>query len=339
MLASSWALYRGQEALAEVCREAGVELRLFHGRGGSVGRGGGSPVYRALAALPPRTTNGALKITEQGEIISQQFGLAPIAERTLEVTVSGALLHEFSDWRRGVEPAEVERFRRTMDDLAQRSLGVYRELVHEDEALFALFLKATPVAELAAARFGSRPAYRPGAKAGIGGIRAIPWQFGWTQIRLMLPGWLGVGTALAGVGATDAGLALLKRMAERWPFFDDLLAKVEMVCAKADVAIARAYVEHLGADVALLDALEREFALTVEWLLRIRGTDHLLEGNQVLRSAIALRNPYVDPLSLLQIALLERKHAAAEGSPDAGRIEEALAATLSGVAQGLRNTG
>ena len=339
MLASSWALYRGQEALAEVCREAGVALRLFHGRGGSVGRGGGSPVYRALAALPPRTTNGALKITEQGEIISQQFGLAPIAERTLEVTVSGALLHEFSDWRRDVEPEEVERFRRAMDDLAERSLGVYRDLVRDDEALFALFLKATPIAELAAARFGSRPAYRPGATPGIDGIRAIPWQFGWTQIRLMLPGWIGVGTALASVGTSDDGLALLRRMAATWPFFDDLLAKVEMVCAKADLAVARAYVEHLGADVALLDALEREFALTVEWLLRIRGADHLLEGNQVLRSAIALRNPYVDPLSLLQIALLERKRATGEGSPDADRVEEALAATVSGVAQGLRNTG
>ena len=155
----------------------------------------------------------------------------------------------------------------------------------------------------------------------------------------MLPGWLGVGTALAAVGATAEGLALLERMAAQWPFFDDLLAKVEMVCAKADPAIARAYVEHLGADVALLDRLEREYELTVEWLLRIRRADHLLETNPVLRSAIALRNPYVDPLSLMQIALLARKRAAAEGSAEVARIEEALAATLSGVAQGLRNTG
>ena len=339
MLASSWALYQGQEALAAVCRETGVELRLFHGRGGSVGRGGGSPVYRALAALPPRTTGGALKITEQGEIISQQFGLAPIAERTLEVTVAGALLHAFSDWRGGVDAAEVERFRATMDALAQRSLGVYRELVHDDEALFALFLAATPVAELAAARFGSRPAYRPGAAAGIQGIRAIPWQFGWTQIRLMLPGWLGVGTALAEVGATPDGLALLRRMAAAWPFFDDLLAKVEMVCAKADLEIARAYVERLGGDEALFARLEAEFARTVEWLLRIRDTEHLLAGAPVLRTAIALRNPYVDPLSLLQIALLGRKRAAAAGSPEEERVEDALAATLSGIAQGLRNTG
>jgi phosphoenolpyruvate carboxylase len=337
MLASSWGLYRGQEALAAVCREADVELRLFHGRGGSVGRGGGSPVYRALAALPPHTGGERVKITEQGEIISQQFGLAPIAERSLEVTLSGTLLHAFTDWREGIAPDEIERFRVTMEALAARSLGVYRDLVHDNDALFTLFLTATPVTELAAARFGSRPAYRPGAKPGIGGIRAIPWQFGWTQIRLMLPGWLGVGTALADVGATPDGLAVLQRMARDWPFFDDLLAKIEMVCAKADLEIARAYVERLGGDTALLASLEAEFARTVDWVLRIRGAATLLETEPVLRSAIVLRNPYVDPLSLLQIALLGRKRAAGD-AVDAG-VDEAIAATLSGVAQGLRNTG
>lgn len=339
ILASSWALYRAQDSLAGVCREAGVELRLFHGRGGSVGRGGGSPVYRALAALPPNTTGGRVKITEQGEIISQQFGLAPIAERTLEVTASGALLQEFSDWRDGVDAGEIERFRQTMDALAARSLGVYRALVHDDDALFTLFLAATPVTELASARFGSRPAYRPGAKAGIGGIRAIPWQFGWTQIRLMLPGWLGVGTALADMGATPGGLDALRRMARAWPFFDDLLAKIEMVCAKADLEVARLYVERLGGDVALLTQLESEFARTVEWVLRVRGSDRLLSDEAVLRSAITLRNPYVDPLSLLQIALIQRKRGAAAGAPETASVDEALAATLSGVAQGLRNTG
>jgi phosphoenolpyruvate carboxylase len=341
MLASSWGLYRGQERLAAVCDEAGIALRLFHGRGGSVGRGGGSPVYRALAALPPHTGGERVKITEQGEIISQQFGLAPIAERSLEVTLSGTLLHAFTDWRAGVAADEIERFRATMETLAARSLAVYRDLVHDNDALFTLFLAATPVAELAAARFGSRPAYRPGAKPGIGGIRAIPWQFGWTQIRLMLPGWLGVGTALDAVGAAPEGLDVLRRMAREWPFFDDLLAKIEMVCAKADLEIARAYVERLGGDTALLASLEAEFARTVDWVRRIRGTDTLLAEEPVLRSAIALRNPYVDPLSLLQIALLGRKRAAGGGAGEAAdaRVDEAIAATLSGVAQGLRNTG
>jgi phosphoenolpyruvate carboxylase len=335
ILASSWALYRAQEALAELFREAGVTLRLFHGRGGSVGRGGGSPVYRALAALPPSTVGGRIKITEQGEIISQQFGLLPVAERTLEVTLAGTLLQEFSDWRDEAGGEEAQSFREAMERLSERSLQVYRDLVHEHDAVFELFRIATPVEELADARFGSRPSFRPGAGGGIGGIRAIPWGFGWTQIRLMLTGWLGAGTALAELEASPGGLERLQRMAEAWPFFDDLLGKIEMVCAKADLEVARAYVEHLGGDVALLARLEEEFRRTVAVLLKVRRRDHLLDDNPVLQAAIALRNPYVDPLSLLQITLLARKRA--QGGDE--RLDAALATTLSGIAQGLRNTG
>src|SRR5687768_6504538 len=173
IIASSWALYVAQEAIADVCRREGVELRLFHGRGGSVGRGGGSPVYRALAALPPETVGGRIKITEQGEIISQQFGLLPIAERTMEVTLTGVLLQAFTDWRDEVSPDEMKMLDEAMRRLSNRSLEVYRELAHENDALFTFFQKVTPVDELAHARFGSRPAYRPGAKKGIDGIRAI----------------------------------------------------------------------------------------------------------------------------------------------------------------------
>ncbi|MFL5605341.1 MAG: phosphoenolpyruvate carboxylase, partial [Gemmatimonadaceae bacterium] len=275
IVASSWALYQGQEALASLFHEAGVELRLFHGRGGSVGRGGGSPVSRALAALPPNTVNGRLKITEQGEIISQQFGLLPVAERTLEVTLAGVLLQEFNRWQESITAAEMKEFRRAMSAMSARGLAVYRDLVHDHDALFALFRVATPIDELADARFGSRPAYRPGAAPGIGGIRAIPWGFGWTQIRLMLTGWLGAGTALSEAIATPDGLATLRQMAKRWPFFDDLLGKIEMVCAKTDLEIARAYVRQLGGDLALLGLLEDEFARTVDALLRIRESEHL----------------------------------------------------------------
>jgi phosphoenolpyruvate carboxylase len=340
MIASSWALYRAQESLAELFREAGVELRLFHGRGGSVGRGGGSPVYRALAALPPGTTTGRIKITEQGEIISQQFGLRPVAERTLEVTAAGVLLHEFSDWRRKVSSKEVIDFSDVMDRLSARSREVYHKLVYDDDALFELFRLATPIDELANARFGSRPAYRPGAKAGIEGIRAIPWGFGWTQIRLMLTGWLGIGTALGEAVSTRDGLRRLQRMADCWPFFDDLLGKAEMVCAKTDVEIARNYVENLGGDVRLLDKLVSEYETAVEALLLVRGHRQLLDDAPVLQSAIALRNPYVDPLSLLQISLLKRKREAARHKRESREeIDDALATTLSGIAQGLRNTG
>jgi len=339
ILASSWALYQAQEALAAVFREAGVELRLFHGRGGSVGRGGGSPVSRALAALPPGTVNGRIKITEQGEIISQQFGLLPVAERTLEVTLAGALMQEFNDWPKKISADEMREFCDVMTDLSERGLSVYRDLVHEHDALFRMFRTVTPIDELAEARFGSRPAYRPGAGEGITGIRAIPWGFGWTQIRLMLTGWLGAGTALAHYVSTTEGLDVLRRMAERWPFFDDLLGKIEMVCAKTDLEIARAYVRNLGGDLTLLSRLEREFENTVDAVLRIRDSDVLLRENAVLQSAIALRNPYVDPLSLLQIVLLRRKRELGDDEKARTAVDAVLATTLSGIAQGLRNTG
>ena len=340
MVAASWGLYRAQESLATVFNDAKVELRLFHGRGGSVGRGGGSPVYRALAALPPGTSEGHIKITEQGEIISQQFGLLPVAERTLEVTAAGVLLHEFTDWRKKVGVKEVEDFREVMDRMAARSQSVYHKFVYEDDALFQLFRMTTPIDELANARFGSRPAYRPGAGSGIQGIRAIPWGFGWTQIRLMLTGWLGVGTALGEQVSTRAGLRRLQRMVSVWPFVDDLVAKAEMVCAKTDVEIARAYVRHLGGDLKLLDALIDEYQRAVEAVLLVRGHQDLLDDTPVLQSAIALRNPYVDPLSLLQISLLRRKRTGvAKNEKEKEAIDDALATSLNGIAQGLRNTG
>jgi phosphoenolpyruvate carboxylase len=350
ILASSWALYEAQERLASLFGEAGIALRLFHGRGGSVGRGGGSPVSRALAALPPGTVNGRIKITEQGEIVSQQFGLLPVAERTLEVTLAGVLMQQFSSGPEDPTLAEMREFRATMSDLAERGLALYRELAHDDAALFELFRSVTPIDALADARFGSRPAYRPGGKAGIEGIRAIPWVFGWTQIRLTLPGWLGVGTALGHYVATPGGLDLLRRMARRWPFFDDLVSKIEMVCAKSDLGIARLYVDTLGGDVRLFERLEAEYDATVDAVLRIRESDALMRDTPVIQSAIVLRNPYVDPLSLIQISMLRRRteeraetHGAAGSPPASGlaahTIDSVLSTTLSGIAQGLRNTG
>ena len=340
MLASSWALYRVQESLAPIFREAGITLRIFHGRGGSVGRGGGSPVYRALAALPPETIGGNIKITEQGEIISQQFGLIPIAERTLEVTLSGVLLQELTDWRKDVSESEIERFREIAERLSARSLDVYRELAHDDPGVFEMFERASPIEELASARFGSRPSYRPGGGSGIEGIRAIPWVFGWTQNRLMLPGWLGVGTALSEIVEEDGGLELLQRMAKAWPFFDDLLARVDMVCAKADINVTRAYVATLGGDAGLLEKLIAEYDLTVSVILKIRDASSLLSDNQVLSAAIALRNPYVDALSVIQIAQLDRKRALPpESDGEREEVNSILSTTVSGIAQGLRNTG
>src|SRR5216110_2951092 len=336
---SAWALYRVQEDVARACADAGASWTLFHGRGGTVGRGGGSPVARALTALPPGTVHGGIKITEQGEIVSQNFGLLSVAERSLELMLSGVLLHRFEDWRTGLEPGEEARFREVMDRLAAEALPGYRTLVYGSGDLFKLFVQTTPVRELADVRFGSRPAYRAPGEETIAGIRAIPWVFGWTQTRLMLPGWLGVGTALEAVGSEPGGLAVLRRMAHAWPFFDDLLAKVEMVCAKADLAIARMYVRELGGDLALFDHLENEFRRTIAALLRIRESDYLMRDNPMLQTAIGLRNPYVDPLSLLQVTLLQRKRHAAPDDPALGPISAGLASTLNGIAQGLRNTG
>ncbi|MCB9522468.1 MAG: phosphoenolpyruvate carboxylase [Myxococcales bacterium] len=335
VLPAAWALYRAQQALTDVCAEHKVQLTLFHGRGGTVGRGGGSPVFRALSALPPGSLTGRIKITEQGEIISQKFGLAPIAEHSLSVMVTGTLSAALSDWRKGVDAAEVAEFDQVMERLSADALPVFRERVHAGTDLFHLFKQCTPVEELAHVHFGSRPAYRKSGAGTMKGIRAIPWVFGWTQMRLMLPGWLGVGTALQAEIARPGGLQRLRRMAQVWPFFDDLLGKVEMVCAKADLGIARLYVETLNGDRALLADLEAEFARAVTAVKAIRGAEHLMGDSGWLQAAIGLRNPYLDALSLLQVSLLKRRRAGDESAA----LDEALGTTLNGVAQGLRNTG
>jgi phosphoenolpyruvate carboxylase len=354
LLPASWALYRAQESLSQLFRDAGVGLTLFHGQGGTVGRGGGSPVYRALLALPPGSIDGAIKITEQGEVISQKFGLLPLAERSLEVMLSGTIMAMFDDYRVGLGADELRRFREVMDTLSAAALPLYRARVHDDPALFRLFLETTPVKELSRVHFGSRPTYRASGSGTMKGIRAIPWMFGWTQTRLMLPVWLGTGSALAAVAAEPGGLETLRRMAQAWPFFGDLLAKIEMVCAKADLEIARAYVERLGdaSDMALFEELAAELERTVATILAIRQSAELLTEAPVLRASIALRNPYVDPLSLLQISLLGRLKRAQPGAgapepqedegvvdSEAALLGEAIGTTLNGVAQGLRNTG
>lgn len=339
MLTAAWALYRAQERLAERATAAGVRLTLFHGSGGTVGRGGGSPVWRAIAALPPGSIQGGIKVTEQGEVISQKYGLAPIASRSLEVMATGTLLAGFTDWRADLSADEVERFTATMDHLAGLARPVFRSIVHEDPALFQLFVGSTPVRELAHVHFGSRPAYRQRGAGTMEGIRAIPWVFGWTQIRLMLPAWLGTGTALQAVLNEPGGLAVLQRMDAAWPFFADLLSKVEMVAAKADPEVARLYVHALGGDEALLGRLLEELDRTVDAVLRIRGAEWLLERNPVLQQSMKLRNPYVDPLSVLQVHLLQAKRVMAGDDPARAEVDRILGTTLNGVAQGLRNTG
>jgi phosphoenolpyruvate carboxylase len=291
-------------------------------------------------ALPPGTVQGRIKITEQGEVISQKFGLLPVAERSLEVTLTGALLASLPEGCEDLQPEEDARFHEVMDRLAEIALPVYRRLVHDDDRLFQLFLNATPVRELAHVHFGSRPAYREGSAGSMEGIRAIPWIFGWTQIRLNVPSWLGVGTALSTVAAEPGGLEVLRQMAGKWCFFDDLLGKLEMVCAKTDLEIARAYVGHLKAsDLDFLKELETEFHRTVDMILQIRESQYLLMDQPLLQTDITHRDPYLDPLSLLQIGFLHRKLSMTPDDPDWTLLNDAISTTLNGIAHGLRNTG
>lgn len=339
VVAAAWELYLAQEELARVAEEAGVELTLFHGRGGTVGRGGGSPVYQALTALPPGSLSGSIKITEQGETISQKFGILSIAERTLEVMMAGTLMATHSDWRKKVSPEDQQAFRDLAARLAEQARTAFRRVVHEDTTLFQLFLQATPVRELSHVHFGSRPAYRDRGAGTMSGIRAIPYNFGWTQTRLLLTSWLGAGTALAETAATPEGLTLLRKMAKSWPFFDDLLAKIEMVCAKADLEIAELYLTELGDFGEVFQSLKQEYELMVKTLLAIRERPTLVEGHRFLGRAVQLRNPYVDPLNLLQVSLLKKKRALPEDSPERPLLDQALGTTLNGIAQGMRNTG
>jgi phosphoenolpyruvate carboxylase len=338
VLAASWELYRAQEALAAVAREHSVELTLFHGRGGTVGRGGGSPVYRALTALPPATVGKHIKITEQGEIIAQKFGLPAIAERSFEVMLAGTLMARLDDFRTKLEPGAEPLFREAMERLSETSRLAYRKLVHDDPRLFQLFLDATPVRELTHVHFGSRPTYRERGAGTIAGIRAIPWNFGWTQIRLMASAWLGAGAALDEATSSPEGLALLQKMAESWPFFDDLVDKLEMVCAKADISIARLYLDRLGAHPEVARLILDDFDKTRRALFAIRKRE-LISGQRFLKGSLELRNPYVDPLSLLQVSLLGRKRNLPETHPDRKLLDQALGTTLNGVAQAMRNTG
>lgn len=339
VLSAAWALYQAQERLVHGARNAEVQLSLFHGRGGTVGRGGGSPVFRAFAALPPGSVGAGVKVTEQGEVISQKFGIESLAERSLEVMLSGAAIARVRDWREELAAGEADRFRAAMEQLSNDARPVFRRWVHDTDATFRMLQDATPMRELSHVHFGSRPAYRDRGTGTMAGIRAIPWVFGWTQIRLMLPGWLGVGTALERLVSEPGGLALGRRMLAAWPFFDDLMAKIEMVCAKADLDVARLYVTRLGGDVAAFEQLAAELERTTRAIAALRESEGLLARSPRLSSSIALRNPYADALNLLQVSLLTKKRALADDAPERVALDAALGTTLNGVAQGLRNTG
>ena len=328
-LAAAWELYRGQENIVAACEEFDIRATLFHGRGGSVGRGGG-PTYMAILSQPPGSVDGTLRVTEQGEMIQSKFGQPGIAERTMELYTTATLRAT------RVPPAGPrEEWRQVMDRLAADASDGYREMVQQNPQFVDYFRSATPEVELGALNIGSRPARRQ-TKEGLESLRAIPWVFAWTQTRLMLPAWLGTGQGLVAAFERE-GLETLGEMYRQWPFFESTIDLIEMVLAKGVMRIAALYDEVLVDDELkpLGEQLRHRFQQTVESVNELTGRQELLEDNPVLRNSIDVRNPYVDPINLVQVELLRRLR---EDDPG-DEVQRAFLTTVNGIAAGMRNTG
>ncbi len=367
ILTSSWELYKAQEQLWEVARAHGVALRLFHGRGGTVGRGGG-PSHEAILAQPPGTVAGRIKITEQGEVVSSKYSLPEIAMRSLELTTAAVIaasltnssptkaLEENTKKNKnsvGVLPAASSDFveehslgqwKSVMEEISETAFATYRGFVRETEGFLDYFSQATPVEELQHLRIGSRPAKRKQGSKSLDDLRAIPWVFGWTQSRHLLPGWLAVGTALETFLEPNPrkNLALLREMYERWPFFHSTISNIEMTLAKADFQVARQYADRLPdrkLGRKIFKMLEAEFERACRVVLQITGEKRLLDNSPVLQRSIAVRNPYVDPMSYLQVELLARQRDTKLSAEDREKLLYAILLTINGIAAGMRNTG
>ncbi len=336
MLTSTWEIFKAHRELHRVAQECGVRLKLFHGRGGTVGRGGG-PTHRAIAAQPPGAFTGEIKITEQGEVLNWKYADPIVAERNLELMVAASLeaLTRAEGWGARIEPD----WEAAMETMSADAFGFYRDRIYDNPDILPYFEQATPIEELAHARIGSRPARRSARKS-LQDLRAIPWVFGWMQSRHVLPGWFGVGHAVERcLHADPANEGLLKTMLRTFPLFQDMVYNVESGLAKVDMAIARLYAELIddaGLRERVYSMIADEFYRTRRVVLLITEQSRLLERTDpVLARSILRRNPYVDPMSLIQVDLLRRKRAGEETEA----LTYALAATINGIAAGLRNTG
>ena len=348
-LCSQWSLSSAQTELAAVARRAGVQLRFFHGRGGTVGRGGG-PAYQAILALPPGTVDGSIRMTEQGEIVAAKYSNPAMARRNLETLVSATL--EATLLHRPVSGAEADAgadvgadpaFSEAMEELSSHAFEAYRTLVYGDERFVSFFRAITPTNEIATLNVGSRPASRSTSGA-IEDLRAIPWVFGWTQCRLMLPAWFGVGSAVerfigADSGEADERLERLGEMYRTWPFFRSAIDNMGMVLAKSDLDIARRYADVLVEDVSMrtdiFGAIADEHARTLDWHQRITGSASPLADNPLLERSLRNRYPYLDPLHVMQVDLLRRFR---DGDDDE-LVVRGIQLSINAIATGLRNSG
>jgi phosphoenolpyruvate carboxylase len=332
-LTAQWEIFRAQEALVALARRRRLELTVFHGRGGSAGRGGG-PTHAAILAQPPGHPPGRLKLTEQGETISFKYGLPGLAYRNLEAALAATLLSSFPEVTRSEAPPGAHDL---MDELSGRAHAAYRELVWGDATFATFFRSFTPVEELSLLALGSRPSKRPGGDDDLlASLRAIPWVFAWTQNRCLLPAWYGCGTALAGIDSRRD----LRRLYRSFPFFRSLVENLEMTLAKSSLEIARGYLTLVPPEaepVRLFAAIAAEHERTTHAVLEIVGADALLDRHPVVQRSIALRNPYVDPMNAIQVDLLGRHRAA----DDDGRelVRRPLLRSIAGIAAALRNTG
>jgi phosphoenolpyruvate carboxylase len=339
-LAANWELYQAQEALADTCREHDVVMTLFHGRGGTIARGGG-PANRAILAQPPGSVAGRIRITEQGEVIEDRYGHPAIARRHLEQVVHAVLMASAPEhYKLQTKPAAS--WRATMDELAAISYRDYRNLIYETPELLTYWMQATPMDEISQMRIGSRPSRRT-ANATFASLRAIPWGFSWMQSRHVLPGWYGVGAALDAVMASPGGLNTLQEMYREWPFFRTVLENAQVALAQADLGIARLYaglVEDDRVRELVFGRVESAFHLAVSSILRVTGQRELLDNDPVLQRAVRRRNPYIDPLNFIQVSLLRRLRALPNpDGPEAQALRETIFLTINGIASGLKNTG